>query len=122
LIALISFSFKQSRSEKIVFPGTIQVNDTLFVDGTEVTNLSSQEYTHWLKTVHGQNASAYLYALPDTSVWLIGGMNSNAPYQSHYRSAKVFHDYPVVGISYEQAIAFCKWRAERVKYFLSVAK
>jgi len=122
LLSLISLSFKQSRTKKIVYPGTIQINDTLFVDETEVTNLSWQEYTYWLKMIYGEKSTVYLAALPDTSVWLFEGMDSNEPYHTFYRYGKFFHNYPVVGINYEQAVAFCKWRTERVKYFLSVAR
>lgn len=39
-------------------------------------------------------------------------------YYSLYFWHPAFRDYPVVGISYEQALAFCKWRTERVKQFI----
>lgn len=40
----------------------------------------------------------------------------------YYYRHPAYKNYPVVGIDYEQAIAYCKWRTERVKTFLIVKK
>jgi formylglycine-generating enzyme required for sulfatase activity len=58
--------------------------------------------------------------LPDTSVWKDPAFY-NAPFADHYYRHMAYKDYPVVGISYEQALALCKWRSERVKEFFCIA-
>ena len=46
----------------------------------------------------------------------------NEPYASVYYWHPAYRAYPVVGISYEQAIEFCKWRTEMVSIFMAKSK
>lgn len=53
---------------------------------------------------------------PDESCWINDFNNSyNEPYMRMYFNHPGYDDYPVVGVSYEQAIAFCVWRTEYLK-------
>ena len=48
---------------------------------------------------------------PDTTVWIKDFIYSyNEPMHNEYFSHPAFQDYPVVGISWLQAVAFCNWR------------
>ncbi len=48
---------------------------------------------------------------PDTTVWIKDFIYSyNEPMHNEYFSHPAFQDYPVVGISWSQAVAFCNWR------------
>ncbi|MAD12096.1 MAG: gliding motility lipoprotein GldK [Flavobacteriaceae bacterium] len=48
---------------------------------------------------------------PDTTVWIKDFMYSyNEPMHNDYFSHPAFQDYPVIGISWKQAMAFCNWR------------
>ena len=50
---------------------------------------------------------------PDTTVWLKDFTNSyNDPMHNQYFSHKSYLDYPVVGVNYNQAKAFCDWRTK----------
>ena len=48
---------------------------------------------------------------PDTTVWIKDFIYSyNEPMHNEYFSHPAYQDYPVVGISWKQAMAFCNWR------------
>jgi formylglycine-generating enzyme required for sulfatase activity len=88
-------------------PGTLKINDTLFIDQTEVANIYWREYLYYL-TDTKKEEQEYEKALPDTLVW--NSDTSVNPLSQYYFRHPSFNNYPVVGISYQQAIEFCKWR------------
>lgn len=96
-------------------PGTVWLRDSLCIDQTEVRNLDYLEFVHWTQK-HDQQKEASIY--PDTTVWT--GL-SEIVMPKYYFQHPAYKDYPVVGISYEQAVAFCKWRTERVKDFIALS-
>jgi len=105
LLSASCYSQKSSRNKKLP-PGTVQINDTLFVDKTEVANIHWREYLYWLS--QNKTESEYLKALQDTAVWSTDSVTR--PFVQYYHRHPGYNYYPAVGISYEQAVEFCKWR------------
>ncbi|MDA3816814.1 MAG: SUMF1/EgtB/PvdO family nonheme iron enzyme [Prolixibacteraceae bacterium] len=60
---------------------------------------------------------------PDTLVWIRDFTYSyNEPWTLKYFHHPAFKEYPVVGVTWEQANAFCHWRTEYKKKFLATHK
>lgn len=100
-------------------PGTVRINNNIYMDETEVTNFNWQEYVLWVEKKFGKNSKEYKNALPDTTVWY-NKESFSEPYMKYYYNHPAYKDYPVVGISYEQAVDFCKWRTDRVKELFKI--
>lgn len=93
--------------------------ESFYMDQTEVTNMAYREYLHWLARVYRDQPDMYTDALPDTLVWKEQS-GYNEPYVQSYLRYAAFGDYPVVGVSWEQATAYCKWRTQRVNEYLLI--
>ena len=55
---------------------------------------------------------------PDTLVWTSDYYSYNDPWSRNYFHHPSFDDYPVVGVSWKQAIAFSKWRTQILNDYL----
>jgi len=87
---------------------------SFYMDKYEISNLNWNEYLHWLETVFGEVAPELVdKARPDHSVWR-EDLAYNDPYEDNYFEHPAFSFYPVVGVTWEQAIAYCHWRTDRV--------
>ncbi|PHS62548.1 MAG: gliding motility lipoprotein GldJ [Flavobacterium sp.] len=90
---------------------------SFYMDETEVTNLMYSEYLHWIKQVFPPTDENYknIYngAVPDTLVWR-NRLGYNEVMTNNYLRHPAYSDYPVVGVSWIQAVEFGKWRTDRV--------
>jgi len=96
---------------------TVTIN-SFFIDETEIANIHWLEYLFYLRQDSGHNPDLYTQALPDTNVW-VKELSFNDPYRDHYLRYPGFRYYPVVGVSWDQANDYCRWRSNVVNYKLA---
>src|SRR5690554_4797482 len=96
---------------------TQQHVQSFYMDETEVTNLMYLEYLDWIKMVFPPSDENYrlIYdgAVPDTLVWR-NRLGFNEVMTNNYLRHPAYAEYPVVGVSWIQAVEFSKWRTDRV--------
>lgn len=92
---------------------------SFFMDQTEVRNVDYREYLYWLTRVYGGEDSITKAALPDTLVWR-DELAYNEPQVQNYFRHTAYSEYPVVGVSWEQANAYAKWRSDRVNEIMLI--
>ena len=84
---------------------------SFYLDQTEIANIHWLEYLFYIQ--RDSSEALYLSALPDTTVWE-KELAYNTPYVSNYLRYPGFRYYPVVGVSWNQAVDYCRWRTEAV--------
>jgi hypothetical protein len=101
-------------------PGTVHWKENLYIDKYEVTNIAYREFMYWQEKKFGKDSDEYGAILPDSTVWQkesqFGGIN--------YLLHPIYSHYPVIGLSWKQAMAYTKWRSDRVNefYYLNEGK
>jgi formylglycine-generating enzyme required for sulfatase activity len=88
----------------------VKVDSTLFCSKYEVTNVNYRDFLSDLKK-SGKNEE-YTLMLPDTNGWK-SKLAYNDPYVELYFRHPAYQNYPVVNVSYEQAIKYCEWLSQK---------
>ena len=95
---------------------------SFFMDQTEVANVHYREYLYWISRVYSSDyPEVYAKALPDTQSWR-NALQYNEPLVEYYFRHAAYNYYPVVGVSWNQATAYCKWRSDRVNERILIEK
>lgn len=118
VISIAFFSFKKKSIKLETPPGTYQLDSNFFADVNEIRNVDYREYVYWNERVFGKKAAEYLNTLPDSTVW--DNENIEKGFGDKYFRHPAYQEYPVLGVSYKQAVEFCKWRSERVNEMILV--
>lgn len=85
--------------------------DTAYID--DEGNIVRQTITRPLTSLYDFLNTYIVNIYPDTTCWVNDFPNANNErYMKLYFSSPVYNDYPVVGVTWEQANAFCAWRTE----------
>ncbi|MDR1652444.1 MAG: SUMF1/EgtB/PvdO family nonheme iron enzyme [Prevotellaceae bacterium] len=87
---------------------------SFYMDQYEITNLNWREYVYWMQLVFEQAAPEIVSkARPDKNVWR-EELAYNDPLIQYYFDHPNFNYYPIVGVSWEQAMDYCQWRTDRL--------
>ncbi|MCO5233098.1 MAG: SUMF1/EgtB/PvdO family nonheme iron enzyme [Chitinophagales bacterium] len=93
---------------------------SFYMDETEVSNIHYREYLYWTSNVfNDDNPEIVRKALPDTLCWR-SELAFNEPYVTQYFRFPAYDNYPVVGVTWEQARDYSAWRSDRVNEMLLV--
>lgn len=96
---------------------TVSVS-SFYMDETEVANVHYREYIYWLKRAYASDYPELIAkAMPDEMVWR-QAMSYNEPLVEMYFNHAAYNDYPVVGVNWNQANEYCKWRSDRVNEYI----
>jgi formylglycine-generating enzyme required for sulfatase activity len=122
IVACLFVSFSAAAQKKTYCPpGTVKflptetgVKHATFIDHSPITVIAWLEFLYWNEREYGKESAEYKAVLPDSLVCL-------QAYQGDWRYPG-YRNYPMVGITYEQAVEYCKWRADRVNESLNLRK
>ena len=116
-----------------------EVMDSLYVpienniDGKRIIDTKKLKYRYaWLDSEaaareKGERKDFIKHELvnvyPDTTVWVKDFSYSyNDPMHQDYFYHEAYNDYPVVGVNWDQAKAFCNWRTKKKNDYLQTKK
>ncbi len=94
------------------FPRRVTVA-SFYMDEAEVSNQDYREFVHWTTRIYPGSIAKINSILPDTTKWR-SELAYNEPYVENYFRHPAYSDYPVVGVTWEQADEYCSWRTDRV--------
>ncbi|CAH0996321.1 Hercynine oxygenase [Emticicia aquatica] len=121
MVLIPSGSLMMGQADEDVMSARISMNKRVtivpfYMDDTEVTNHEYRQFVNSMVTdsvsVLGEEfIMSTLY--PDTAVWSKDFTYHNGDQMTeYYYSSPAFDTYPVVGISWDAAVYFCKWRTK----------
>ncbi|MFK8162854.1 MAG: SUMF1/EgtB/PvdO family nonheme iron enzyme [Lewinella sp.] len=95
---------------------------SFYMDQSEMSNEDYLLYLEWTQVSYGATyPEVYRDALPDTLVWR-DELSFNEPYVQNYLRHPATHKHPVVGVSWNQAREFARWRTDRVNEAILIDK
>ena len=101
-------------------PNGYEIEKNVFIDKSEVSNIDWKEYRYWLGRVLGEESNEYVESCPDTTVWQGETILDTLLYTAYYSNYE-FDNFPIVGVTQEQAMKYSNWRSDRVLEMLLIS-
>ena len=105
--------------KNITPPNGILISENIYCDQTEVSNFEWFCFMNWTEEKFGLESQEYLNTCPDKDVWKRAD-SCNLSMDQYYLTNPAYRDYPVIGISQNQANNFSKWRSDRVFEYMLI--
>lgn len=114
-------SYEVSKSDSTLFASSIlswAKVKAFYLSATEVTNKEWRTfYNDSAKEIGVRKAKEIYY--PDTSIWSKDyPYGYNGPLEKNYFSNPKYNDFPVIGITWTQAVSYCNWKSKKVNALL----
>lgn len=95
---------------------------SFYMDETEIANVHYREFIYWLNRAYGADYPNVVDAAkPDETVWR-SALSYNEPYVKYYFNHASYDQYPVVGVSWQQANDYAHWRSDRVNEMILIKR
>ncbi len=130
LLLISNFCILNAQNDLKIPPGTIELNDSLFIDISPVTNSMFTEYLSVKKILKNKGYESFGEFVKKTNEkgfpiemriiaphLLIDFYSDNKFLTSNgYGLGYKFQNHPILNVSKKQAIDYCKWRTEMVSH------
>lgn len=84
-----------------------------YLSAFEVSNADWKAYYKAMETKYGKEGAKRF--LPDTAVWTKSFPYAiNQPMTDNYYNHPAYSNYPVVGITWNQAVEYCEWKTQKI--------
>lgn len=118
----------------LVPAGTVHISEDLYMDISEISNLAILEFHYYMRLDSvGSYATSIMqrekldWAIPkeiivldDNGDSITDQFNCESKQTIDYFENPTYRFFPAVGISYDQAIAYCQWRSEVVSLKMNI--
>ena len=95
---------------------------SFYMDECEVSNIAYREYVYWMKRAFGEEYPERVRDIyPDTNAWR-DRLAWREGFVDYYFQSPIYDQYPVVGVTWEQASKYCIWRTDRVNEKILIDK
>lgn len=101
-------------------PNCVLVDSMLWCDKTEVSTAAIKEYLFWVNRVFGPESEQFKLSIPtkfrppNDTTWGLTEPPRESAWFALYWNWPEFHDMPAIGFTRDQALAYSKWRTDRI--------
>ncbi len=108
-------------AQKIPYMSLIDNKEMRYMDNTEISINAWREYQYDTRRKYGENSKEFISTIFDTIIFdkyynkyfYYSPTKNNIAFTKEATKNKMdCSDYPMIGISYQQCIDYCKWRTE----------